>query len=122
MRIWIRRRIIGTNGGNGSSSADMDDIITEIVRRNSAGECFALASLVWSSGSIPMSDRAKMIVGADGEICGTIGGGCLEAEVLAAGTTALETGQNHLLSYTMTEKQAGESGLNCGGTVRIYIE
>lgn len=82
----------------------------------------ALASLVWSTGSIPMSDRAKMIVGEDGGMYGTIGGGCLEAEVLSAGRTALETGENQLLRYTMTEKQAGESGLNCGGTVRIYTE
>jgi len=100
----------------------MDDIIAEIVRRKNAGECVALASLVWSSGSIPMSDRAKMIVGADGSMYGTIGGGCLEAEVLAASNAALTTGENQLLRYTMTEKQAGESGLNCGGTVRIYTE
>ncbi|MEE3259103.1 MAG: XdhC/CoxI family protein [Candidatus Latescibacterota bacterium] len=100
----------------------MDDIIREIGRRRQRGERMALASLVWSSGSIPMSDRAKMIVGEDGGIFGTIGGGCLEAEVLTAGRTALETGDNQLMRYTMTEKQAGESGLNCGGTVRIYTE
>ena len=98
----------------------MDDIIAEIVRNKNAGERIALASLVWSSGSIPISSRAKMIVNVDGGIYGTIGGGCLEAEVLAAGNMVLTTGQSQLLHYTMTEKQAGESGLNCGGTVRIY--
>ena len=100
----------------------MEDIITEIVRRKEQGERMALASLVWSTGSIPMSERAKMIVAEEGDVVGTIGGGCLEAEVLSAGRTALETGENQLLRYTMTEKQAGESGLNCGGSVRIYTE
>ena len=100
----------------------MDDILSEIVRRKSRGERMALASLVWSTGSIPMSERAKMIVAEEGEVIGTIGGGCLEAEVLIAGRTALETGENQLLRYTMTEEQAGESGLNCGGSVRIYTE
>ena len=100
----------------------MEDIITEIVRRKEQGERMALASLVWSTGSIPMSERAKMIVAEEGDVVGTIGGGCLEAEVLSAGRIALETGENQLLRYTMTEKQAGESGLNCGGSVRIYTE
>ena len=100
----------------------MEDIITEIVRRKEQGERMALASLVWSTGSIPMSERAKMIVAEEGDVVGTIGGGCLEAEVLSAGRIALETGENQLMRYTMTEKQAGESGLNCGGSVRIYTE
>ena len=100
----------------------MDDILSEIVRRKEQGERMALASLVWSTGSIPMSERAKMIVAEQGDVVGTIGGGCLEAEVLSAGRIALETGENQLSRYTMTEKQAGESGLNCGGSVRIYTE
>ena len=100
----------------------MVDIIGEISRLRQGGERLALASLIWSTGSIPMSDRAKMIITEDGSIIGTIGGGCLEAEVLSVGRAVLDTGANQHISYTMTEKQAGESGLNCGGTVRIYTE
>ncbi|HIL09588.1 MAG TPA: XdhC family protein, partial [Candidatus Latescibacteria bacterium] len=100
----------------------MVDIIGEIGRLRQRGERLALASLIWSTGSIPMSDRAKMIITEDGSIIGTIGGGCLEAEVLSVGRAVLDTGDNQHTSYTMTEKQAGESGLNCGGTVRIYTE
>ena len=100
----------------------MVDIIGEISRLRQGGERLALASLIWSTGSIPMSDRAKMIITEDGSIIGTIGGGCLEAEVLSVGRAVLDTAANQHISYTMTEKQAGESGLNCGGTVRIYTE
>ncbi len=98
----------------------MDDIIREVC--DLGDEPAALASLVWSSGSIPMSDRAKMLVTAGGRVAGTIGGGCLEAELIATAREVIESGNSHLTRYTMTEKQAGESGLNCGGSVRIYTE
>lgn len=100
----------------------MEDALEKMVECAEKGRSVALASLVWSSGSIPMSDRAKMLVLDDGQLVGTIGGGCLEAEVYSAGTQVLQDGQPRDLRYTMTEKQAGESGLNCGGTVRIYTQ
>lgn len=100
----------------------MEDVLDRLVEETACGKPVALASLVWSSGSIPMSDRAKMLVLESGELVGTIGGGCLEADVYAAGQQVLRSGQASDMRYTMTEKQAGESGLNCGGTVRIYTE
>jgi xanthine dehydrogenase accessory factor len=100
----------------------MDDLIGAVGAIEESGEKAALASLIWSSGSIPMSDRAKMLVREDGRVIGTIGGGCLEAEILTCGRQVIESGNPHLTRYTMTEEQAGESGLNCGGTVRIYTE
>ena len=98
----------------------MEDIIQELAGLKN--ERAALASLVSSSGSIPMSSRAKMIIKEDGKVLGTIGGGCLEAEILSVGREVMETRIANLTRYTMTEKQAGESGLNCGGTVRIFTE
>ena len=100
----------------------MDDIIREIAALKETREQAALASLVWSSGSIPMSDRAKMLIRSNRGVVGTIGGGCLEAEILNVGREVMKTRKPHLTRYTMTEKQAGESGLNCGGTVRILTE
>lgn len=100
----------------------MEDVLSRLVEEVETGKRVALASLVWSSGSIPMSDRAKMLVLESGELIGTIGGGCLEADVYAAGQQVLKSGEPYDMRYTMTEKQAGESGLNCGGTVRIYTE
>ena len=100
----------------------MEDVLQEVVAMRRQGGRGALASLVESSGSIPMSERAKMLVREDGRVAGTIGGGCLEAEILNVGREVLSTGCAYTTHYTMTEKQAGESGLNCGGTVRIYTE
>ncbi len=100
----------------------MEDVIGRLLNEVGKGKAVALASLVWSTGSIPMSDSAKMLVTESGEIVGTIGGGCLEAEVFAAGQSVLKSEVPSDMRYTMTEKQAGENGLNCGGTVRIYTE
>ena len=100
----------------------MDDPILALEGLLSAGASVALSSLIHSSGSIPMSDRAKMIVDGDGRAHGTIGGGCLEAEIHTVARDVLASGRPQSTDYTMTEKQAGESGLNCGGTVRIYTE
>ena len=74
----------------------MEDLIAEAAAVEKSGDKAALASLVWSSGSIPMSDRAKMLVREDGRITGTIGGGCLEAEILNCGRQVMETGIPHL--------------------------
>ncbi len=100
----------------------MDDVISEVARLREANERGALASLIWSSGSIPMSERAKMLVRSGGKVAGTIGGGCLEAEIIAVASEVLADGEARITRYTMTEQQAGESGLNCGGSVRILTE
>lgn len=100
----------------------MDDVIAAVASLAGSAEAAVLSSLVESSGSIPMSGRAKMLVRADGSVLGTIGGGCLEAEILVVAADVLTSGRPQTTSYTMTEKQAGEHGLNCGGTVRIYCE
>ena len=100
----------------------MEDLLKSAVASLRAGKSVALASLVESSGSIPMSERAKMLILEDGAVLGTIGGGCLEAEIVGTCSEVLADGKGRATKYTMTEKQAGESGLNCGGRVRIYSE
>ena len=100
----------------------MQDILNELIALTGQGKRGALASLVDSSGSVPMSERAKILIREDGGFSGTIGGGCLEAEILSIGREVIKTGGSQNVEYTMTEKQAGENGLNCGGTVRIYTE
>ena len=60
------------------------DIFEEIVRMRRAGERGALATIVHTNGSIPSYESSRMLVREDGSIAGTIGGGCVEAEVWAA--------------------------------------
>lgn len=100
----------------------MDDVLASLLAWHETGRQGALASLVWSSGSVPMSVRAKMLVARDGQVLGTIGGGCLEAEILAAAGRVTATGQAEVCQFTLTEEQAGAGGLNCGGSLRILTE
>ena len=101
----------------------MTEILREALAAISADKRVALATLVAASGSFPMSRRAKMLVLPDGTARGTIGGGSLEAEVLARAKEALERGGPPRISrFVLTEEQAEIDGLVCGGTVEILTE
>jgi xanthine dehydrogenase accessory factor len=100
----------------------MKDVFEEGLRLMAAGEDAALSTIVSSKGSLPMSKKAKMLVTADGTIIGTVGGGCLEADVWAEARDVMESGLSSLQEFILTEKHAGENGLNCGGNVEIFTE
>ncbi len=100
----------------------MKDVFEEALKLMAAGETAALSTIVASKGSLPMSKKAKMLVRTDGEIIGTVGGGCLEADVWAEARDVMEAGESSLQKFVLTEKHAGDSGLNCGGNVEIFTE
>ncbi len=82
----------------------------------------ALVTVVGAQGSTPQKPGARMLVFADGRINGTIGGGCVEAEMARRARVVLESGRAILTSYDLTPEQAGEEGLVCGGRMEVFIE
>lgn len=100
----------------------MKDVFEEALRLMAAGEPAALSTIVESKGSLPMSKKAKMLVTGDGQIIGTVGGGCLEADVWSEARDVMASGEASLQKFILTEKHAGENGLNCGGNVEIFTE
>ncbi len=82
----------------------------------------ALVTVVGSQGSTPQRPGARMLVYADGTVSGTIGGGCVEAEMSRRARLAIENGRPSLTSYDLTPEQAGEEGLVCGGRMDVFIE
>lgn len=100
----------------------MNDVFSEILRLKREGQRGALCTIVSSKGSLPMSGKAKMLVGEDGTMVGTVGGGCLEADVWAEAQRVVKKDISKIASFILTEQHAGESGLNCGGKVEIFIE
>ncbi|HKY31725.1 MAG TPA: XdhC family protein [Candidatus Polarisedimenticolia bacterium] len=100
----------------------MKEILERMVLLLSRGETVAVATILSASGSLPMSRRSKMLIAQDGSAAGTVGGGCLEAEVHALARTAIRTRRPGLRRFTLTEAEAGAEGLNCGGTAEILIE
>lgn len=88
-----------------------------------AGEPCATAQIVRASGSIPNELGARMLVTADGVLAmGTVGGGQIELQTLAACKEALDEGRSRLFQARLTEKEAGGIGMMCGGQVEVFIE
>jgi xanthine dehydrogenase accessory factor len=101
----------------------MDDVFREANRLLEQREPFVLATVVGTKGSTPQKPGAKLLVRPDGAIVGTLGGGCVEAEVWQAAKQILaEGGSPTVESFTLTDELAAESGLVCGGTMRILID
>ncbi len=98
----------------------MDDlnIYEEIVRLSRAGIPSALATVVESAGSSPRKAGAKMLVREDGSILGTVGGGKVELEVIAASQEVMAGGIPRTVPISLTE----ENGHVCGGRLLVYIE
>jgi xanthine dehydrogenase accessory factor len=100
----------------------MRDVIEAALRAVESGEPAALVTVVSTEGSTPQKAGAKMLVYPDGRIVGTIGGGCVEAEMTWRARQVIETGRAQLASYDLTPDQAGEDGLVCGGRMQVFLE
>src|SRR5262250_59455 len=98
------------------------DIYEEIVRLRGEGRRGAVATIVSARGSIPSFKTAKMLVRDDGSIVGTIGGGCVEAEVWQAAREVMETEKPRTLAFDLNQNPKYDTGLVCGGTLDIFIE
>lgn len=98
------------------------DIYEEIVALRRSGRKGALATIINVRGSIPSFQTAKMLVRDDGSIVGTIGGGCVEAEVWQVAREVMERERPRTLSFNLNENPAYDAGLVCGGTLEIFVE
>ena len=100
----------------------MREVLEAAVRAEVSGEPAAMVTVVATEGSTPQRAGARMLVYGDGRIVGTIGGGCLEAEMTWRAREAIAGGRPRLVSYDLTPDQAGDDGLVCGGRMQVFIE
>jgi xanthine dehydrogenase accessory factor len=98
------------------------DVFDEIRRLRQEGRKAALATIVQIRGSVPSFQSAKMLVRDDGSTLGSVGGGCVEAEVWAAAQDVLREEKSRVMSFDLTDESMAESGLICGGKLEIFIE
>ncbi len=98
------------------------DVFREMAQLKKNGERGAIATVIARKGSAPMSGDAKMLVREDGSTMGTVGGGCLEAEVWQTAMNVIEGGASEKISFDLTATDAEDSGHICGGVVDIYVE
>src|SRR5450432_3158222 len=100
----------------------MREVLEAALLAAQSGEKAALVTVVSTEGSTPQKAGAKMVVYADGRIVGTIGGGCVEAEMTWRARQAIDDRRTQVASYELTADQAGEDGLICGGRMEVFIE
>ena len=98
------------------------DIYEEIVKLRQEGRRGAVATIVNVRGSIPSFETAKMLVRDDGSIVGTIGGGCVEADIWQAAREVMESEKPRTLTFNLNQDPQYDTGLVCGGTLDIFVE
>jgi xanthine dehydrogenase accessory factor len=91
----------------------------ERVRR---GEPVAVTTVVATRGSTPQKAGARMLIFADGQMLGTIGGGCIEAEVWSEATRLLRRRESALREFTLADDPDEPGGDVCGGTMEVFID
>ena len=100
----------------------MKDIYTEIVNVLEAKEQLAVATIINRVGSAPREAGAKYLVKKDGTAVGSIGGGCVEADVWQEARKVIEKGEGSILHFKLTSEQLANGGLICGGNIDIFLE
>src|SRR3990170_2642528 len=98
------------------------DLFEEILRVRRAGKRAVMATIVHTNGSIPSFESSRMLVREDGSILGTIGGGCVEAEVWAAAKDVLKAEAPRKMTFNLNHEASYDNGLICGGTLEVFVE
>jgi xanthine dehydrogenase accessory factor len=100
----------------------MDRLYHEIVELSAAGAPFTLATVVHASGSTPQKAGARALFLADGQVLGTLGGGCMEAESRRRGLELIREGEPLLYDLHLDDDFGWDDGLICGGTAQIFLQ
>jgi len=100
----------------------MLELLNQIVNRSEAGERLAVCALVMARGSTPQKAGAIMVVLSTGQTLGTIGGGCVEAEVRTRALRQLDLGGSQLLSFDLNHDLGWDDGLVCGGAISVTLQ
>ncbi len=100
----------------------MRDLLDDIDRWRSAGRSVVLARVVDVVGSGPREAGAAMAVNDQGDVAGSVSGGCVEGAVVTEALDVLETGARRIVRFTYSDDDAFAVGLTCGGTVELFLE
>lgn len=98
------------------------DVYEEVVRLRREGRRGALATIITTTGSIPSYASAKMLVRDDGTVVGTIGGGCVEAEVITGARKVMEMERPETFEFNLNKNPTFDTGLVCGGSLEVFVE
>lgn len=103
-------------------SLSAGEIYIEMKRRLDRGARAAMATVVKTRGSTPQQTGAKMVIFDDGSFIGTVGGGCVEADIWADARDVLRTGKTDIYHFNLNDEYADAEGMVCGGQMDVLIE
>jgi xanthine dehydrogenase accessory factor len=98
------------------------EVLNDVERWRSAGKRVAVARVIDVEGSGPRDPGATMVVNEDGEVAGSVSGGCVEGAVLTEALDVLASGDRKIVTYGIADEDAFNVGLTCGGTIHLLVE
>jgi xanthine/CO dehydrogenase XdhC/CoxF family maturation factor len=100
----------------------MNPVVDKVARWREEYKKVALATVVKVERSGPLGAGTSMAVSEDGQVVGSVSGGCVEPAVFEEAMNAIETGKPKLLTYGISDDEAFGVGLTCGGVIHIFVE
>ena len=104
------------------NSSEWENILERAQEWRAAGKGVAIATVVTTWGSSPRPVGSQLAITDDGAFIGSVSGGCIEGAVVGDGLKAIKDGKPRLLDFGVTNEQAWEVGLACGGKIKVYVE
>jgi xanthine dehydrogenase accessory factor len=98
------------------------EILSDLERWRRQDKRVALARVVDVEGSGPRLPGAAMAVNEDGEVAGSVSGGCVEGAVVTEAREIIDSGHRRIVTFGYSDDEAFAVGLTCGGTIHLYIE
>ena len=98
------------------------DVLEQATQWKAEGSGVALATVVRTWGSAPRQAGSQMCINEHGHFIGSVSGGCVEGAVIQEAQELIVKGGTQLLKFGVSDEQAWEVGLTCGGEVEIYVE
>ena len=99
-----------------------DEVLEMAAEWRAQGRRVAIATVVDTWGSSPRPLGSQLLVDTHGAFLGSVSGGCIEGAVIAEALQVMESGEPRLLDFGVSNEQAWEVGLSCGGKVQVYVE
>ena len=100
----------------------MREILNDLERWRRQGRRVAVARVVDLEGSGPRLPGASMAVAEDGQVAGSVSGGCVEGAVVVEALDVLDTSDRRMVAFGYSDDEAFAVGLTCGGTIHLFIE
>ena len=100
----------------------MQEILPEIERWRQEGEEVVVATVVANKRTAPRPVGSSLAIARSGKLCGSVSGGCVENDVVEQAQEVFATGEPKLISYGISDEQAWEVGLPCGGEIDVFVE